>query len=187
MQVDSNAIGTGLGLTICRSIVERLGGEISVTSELQKGSCFTFTLPYEPIRNWEAEEGNSENSVKPYSFEQDCTILVADDDDNSYQLIDAMIGEEYALIQGLNGMEAVRMFEEYNPDIILMDLNMPTLDGFEATKIIRQVSPDVIIIAISAKAYEKDIKKAIDSGCNEFLAKPICKDKLIETIHKYII
>ncbi|MFR3215621.1 MAG: ATP-binding protein [Dysgonomonas mossii] len=187
MQVDSNAIGTGLGLAICRSIVERLGGEISVKSELEKGSCFTFTLPYEPTKNVEGEINNTDNSVKNYSFDQNCTILVADDDDNSYQLIDAMIGEEYTLLQGLDGVEAVRMFEEYNPDMILMDLNMPTLNGFEATKIIRQVSPDIIIIAISAKAYEKDIKKAIDSGCNEFLAKPICKDKLIETIHKYII
>lgn len=187
MQVDSNAIGTGLGLAICRSIIERLGGEISVTSELEKGSCFIFTLPYTPIDIWKTKKTIAENKIKTYSFDQNYTILVADDDNNSFHLIDAMIGEEYTLIHCLDGMEAVRMFEECNADMILMDLNMPTLDGFEAARIIRQVSSQIAIIAISAKAYEKDIKKALDSGCNEFLAKPICKDKLIEIIHKYII
>ena len=83
-------------------------------------------------------------------------------------------------------MDAVRMYEEYNPYIILMDLNMPSLDGFEATKIIRQVSSEKIIIAISANAYKDDIKKALNAGCNEFLAKPICKETLIKTIEKYI-
>lgn len=186
MQVDNNAIGTGLGLAICRSIVKRLGGDISVTSEYGKGSSFMFTLPYEQTDIKQAEENIINNSINTKSYSEDITVMVADDDENSYHLIDAMIGKEYTLYQSINGMDAVRMFEEYNPDIILMDLNMPTLDGFEATKIIRQVSSDTVIIAISARAYEEDIKRALDVGCNDFLAKPISKESLMESIQKYI-
>lgn len=184
MQVDNNAIGTGLGLAICRSIVRRLGGEMSVASVFGQGSSFAFTLPYEKTYIQQVEAVTTDTAKTPLS-NKNLTILIADDDENSHQLIDAMIGKEYTLYKALNGIDAVRMYEEYNPYLILMDLNMPSLNGLEATKIIRQVSSDIIIIAISASAYEEDIKKALDGGCNEFLTKPICKERLKETIEKY--
>lgn len=186
MQVDNNAVGTGLGLAICRSIVNRLGGEISATSEEGKGTDFIFTLPYEQTYIKQAEDIIISNSIKTNSFDKNLTILTADDDENNFHLISAMIGKEYTLYQSMNGMDAVRMFEEYNPDIILMDLYMPILNGFEATKIIRQVSQDTVIIAVSASAYNEDIQKALDAGCNDFLAKPVHKEVLMETIQKYI-
>ncbi len=186
MQVDSNAIGTGLGLTICRSIVQQLGGKISATSVFGQGSSFSFTLPYEEILTKPTEEHRSEDLINTAFINKSLTILVADDDENSHQLIEAMIGKRYTLYKALNGMETIRMYEECNPDIILMDLNMPTLNGFETTNIIRQISSDIIIIAISARAYEEDIKKALDAGCNDFLAKPISIENLTKTIEKYI-
>lgn len=185
MQVDNNAVGTGLGLTICRSIVHRLGGEISVTSEIGKGSCFTFTLPYEEQNMNEVSEIITGSLANTYSYNKNYTILVADDE-NSYRLIEAIIGKEYTLLQCQDGMNVIRMYEEYNPDMILIDLNLPTIDGFEAIKIIRKISPDITIIAISGRAYKEDIKKSLDAGCDEFLSKPICKEKLIESIQKYI-
>lgn len=186
MQVDSNAIGTGLGLAICRSIVQQLGGKITVSSVFGQGSSFNFTLPYEETYAKQVEKITTNNSDKAPLPQKNLSILVADDDENSYQLIGAMIGEKYTIYKSINGIDTVRAYEEYNPDIILMDLNMPSLDGFEATKIIRQVSSEKIIIAISANAYKDDIKKALNAGCNEFLAKPICKETLIKTIEKYI-
>lgn len=186
MQVDNNAIGTGLGLTICRSIVLQLGGKIAVNSVLGQGSTFSFTLPYKKALSKEKEEIIINNIVSTNHESKNLKILVADDDENSHQLIEAMIGKEYILYKSMNGIDAIRMYEEHNPDMILMDLYMPSLNGFETTNIIRQVSSSIAIIAISASAYEEDITKALDAGCNEFLAKPICKEALLKTIEKYI-
>ena len=186
MQVDNNAVGTGLGLAICRSIVQRLGGGMSATSDEGVGTSFMFTLPYEQTYIKQTENTIASNSIKTKSLDKSITILAVDDDENNLQLLSAMIGKEYTLYQSMNGMDAVRTFEEYNPDIILMDLYMPILNGFEATRIIRQVSPNTVIIAISASAYSEDIEKALEAGCNDFLAKPVHKEVLMETIHKYI-
>ena len=83
-------------------------------------------------------------------------------------------------------MEAVTMFDEVKPDLILMDIKMPNLDGLEATKIIRELSATVPIIAQSAFAYEQDRKAAEEAGCN-FIAKPIADDKLKAMIHKWLL
>ena len=83
-------------------------------------------------------------------------------------------------------MEAVNMFVEINPDIILMDMKMPNLDGLDATKIIRELSPGVPIIALTAFAYDHDRKAALEAGCNDFLTKPFTQEKLKETIKKWV-
>ena len=97
-----------------------------------------------------------------------------------------MFNDRFNLIRATNGMDAVTMFDEYKPDLILMDLNMPQLNGIEATKIIRQLSEDVIVIAQSAYAFDENIKEAIDAGCNDFITKPIAKEALEEIITKYL-
>ena len=84
----------------------------------------------------------------------------------------------YNLVRARDGMEAVTLFDEIKPDLILMDIKMPNLNGLEATKIIRELSPEVPIIMQSAFAYEYDRNAAKDAGCNEFITKPIAQDKL---------
>ena len=120
------------------------------------------------------------DNVKP------ACILVAEDTDSNFDLLEAILGKKHRLIRAHDGMEAVIMYDEVKPDLILMDIKMPNLDGLEATKIIRELSATVPIIAQSAFAYEQDRKAAQEAGCNDFIAKPIAQDKLKAMIKKWL-
>lgn len=114
------------------------------------------------------------------------TILIAEDTDSNFDLLNAILGRKYHLVRARDGMEAVTMYNEVNPDLILMDIKMPNLDGLEATRIIRQLSAEVPIIAQSAYAYEHDRNAAEEAGCNDFISKPIAQEKLEEKIKKWL-
>lgn len=114
------------------------------------------------------------------------TVLIAEDTDSNYILTKAILSKEYHLERAKDGMEAVNMFVEINPDIILMDMKMPNLGGLDATRIIRELSPDVPIVALTAFAYDHDRKAALDAGCNDFLTKPFTQEVLKETIKKWV-
>ena len=114
------------------------------------------------------------------------TILIAEDTDSNFDLLNAILGRKYRLVRARDGMEAVTMYDEVNPDLILMDIKMPNLDGLEATRIIRQRSAEVPIIAQSAYAYEHDRNAAEEAGCNDFISKPIAQEKLKEKIKKWL-
>lgn len=112
---------------------------------------------------------------------EQATILIAEDTDSNFDLLNAILGRKYRLVRARDGMEAVTMYDEVNPDLILMDIKMPNLDGLEATRIIRQLSAEVPIIAQSAYAYEHDRNAAEEAGCNDFISK-----KLKEKIKKWL-
>lgn len=181
--------GTGLGLSISKIIVEKLGGKIAVQSKMGTGTTFTFTLPYISANgDMKWEEKLPPASVKDNSrtSHQEMTILVAEDYQSNYDLIEAMIGKIYKLVHAHDGMEAIIFYEQYKPDLILMDIKMPNINGLDATRAIREMSADVPVIAVSAYAYEKDKIAAIESGCNDFLTKPVSADLLKMTINKYL-
>ena len=203
-KLNNHAQGTGLGLSICKSIVERLGGQISVSSIVGVGTTFTFTLPYntqETLKEVDSEmktvlykeevpqSGNggstNEGTGKGTGTGTVC-ILIAEDTDSNYDLLNAILSKQYRLVRANDGMEAVLLYDEVKPDLILMDIKMPNLDGLEATKIIRELSATVPIIAQSAFAYEHDVKAAMEAGCNDFIAKPIAQSKLKEVINKWL-
>lgn len=117
---------------------------------------------------------------------EQATILIAEDTDSNFDLLNAILGRKYRLVRARDGMEAVTMYDEVNPDLILMDIKMPNLDGLEATRIIRQLSAEVPIIAQSAYAYEHDRNAAEEAGCNDFISKPIAQDKIKEKIKKWL-
>lgn len=189
VKVDRFAPGTGLGLSICKTIVERLGGDISVTSEVGIGSVFSFRIPLLSA-DFENEEIQFQPLSKPllqYKGEEKATILVAEDIDDNFELIRVMIGSQYRLLHAKDGNQAIDLFEKYHPDLILMDIKMPEVNGLEAIRIIRRKSPSSPpIIAVSAYAYEDDKKELLDVGCNDFVTKPLDKDILLATIHKYL-
>lgn len=181
--------GTGLGLSISKIIVEKLGGKIAVQSKMETGTTFTFTLPYISANgDMKWEEKLPPASVKDNSrtSHQEMSILVAEDYQSNYDLIEAMIGKIYKLVHAHDGMEAIIFYEQYKPDLILMDIKMPNINGLDATRAIREMSADVPVIAVSAYAYEKDKIAAIESGCNDFLTKPVSADLLKMTINKYL-
>jgi len=181
---DNFTQGTGLGLPICKSIIEKLNGTISVNSTFGQGTCFTFKLPTDCIIKDEPSDGTSPNG-NPHAPGSKKVILVAEDTDSNYILLEAMIGRFFTLKRAMNGMEAVTMFQESPPDLILMDIKMPIMNGFEATKIIRTISATIPIIAQSAYAFDQDRNTAMEIGCNDFLAKPYNKAQILEIISRY--
>ena len=181
--------GTGLGLSISKIIVEKLGGKIAVQSKMETGTTFTFTLPYISANGdmkWEEKLTPASIKDNNRTSHQEMTILVAEDYQSNYDLIEAMLRKMYKLVHAHDGMEAIIFYEQYKPDLILMDIKMPNINGLDATKAIREMSASVPVIAVSAYAYEKDKIAAIESGCNEFLTKPVSADLLKMTINKYL-
>ncbi len=162
--------GVGLGLSICETIINHMRGEIGVTSKEGEGSTFWFTLPYRPIKI-------SENQVKAYKQikvqREELTILIAEDNQNSFRLLESILQNEYKILHAWNGQEAVELYKKHNPHLILMDINMPVMDGYEATKEIRNLSDSVPILAITAYAYSADKERILSNGFDGYASKPL--------------
>lgn len=170
VKLDSFAQGTGLGLSICRMIIDHLGGEMGVKSELGKGSTFWFTFPCKA-----AEKPKRENVVfEKVKVEKDrLTVLVAEDNAGNFKLFESILKNDYTIVHAWNGREAVDMFKEYEPHIVLMDINMPEMNGYEATKEIRKLSESIPIIAVTAYAFASDEERIMNSGFDAYASKPL--------------
>lgn len=114
------------------------------------------------------------------------TILIAEDVESNFLLLRAYLKNNYNLLHACNGIEAIEMFKQYHPDLILMDVKMPEMDGIKATQQIRKLSITVPIIAQTAFAFDQDRVRIIEAGCDDYLTKPISPASLKETIEKYI-
>ena len=113
-------------------------------------------------------------------------LLIAEDTDSNYLLLSLMLKKEYEVIRASNGEEAVRLCEQLQPDAVLMDIQMPVMDGLKATRQIRGTGSHVPIIAVTAYAYDRDRQKALEAGCNEYLAKPLTGDTLRQTLRRLL-
>ncbi|MGL4853449.1 MAG: hybrid sensor histidine kinase/response regulator [Phocaeicola sp.] len=184
-KLDNFTQGTGLGLSICKALIEKMRGKIEVESIEGKGTKFTVWIPCIATKtgNNIADSSQQENDCEfttTIGISSQKDILVAEDNDSNYRLLESYL-KGYRVTRAYNGQEAVEFAKQNYYDLILMDIRMPIMDGIEATKLIRAINKDVTIIAVTANAFDTDREKAIQSGCNFFIAKPL-KRKDFESV-----
>jgi CheY-like chemotaxis protein len=185
--------GYGLSLVLCKIHVEKLGGTISVESTVGIGSTFTLVLPFEGTVGGINKDRTTTStnvrtirvSARPDDMNQK-TILVAEDEDSNYELVKIVLQKRFRLLRAHNGIEAVDLNEDEHPDLILMDIRMPEMNGLDATRIIKEVNHNTPVIALSAYAFEENIREAKMAGCDEFMAKPFRVENLVDMVRKYL-
>jgi hypothetical protein len=177
--------GAGLGLSICRGIVELLGGRIWVESDPGKGSCFYFSVPLETAEDPRAEENGKKTAVPDLRNKR---ILVAEDDLSSYSLICAYLRDSGAAVNHApDGVVLMDMLAEGLPDLLLLDINLPGKDGYRCMEEIREKGYELKIIAQTAYAMQDEKKRCLASGCDGYVAKPFDRETLFQEIDRVMM
>jgi CheY-like chemotaxis protein len=194
--------GTGLGLSLVYRMVEMHGGSISVESEVDKGSRFTVSLPWNPTpgpsQRWSdtpLPPSRGESTPEPRTLQstinnqQSATILIADDNEGTIQTLSIYLDSKgYRLIIAQNGREAVLQAKKEYPDLILMDIQMPEMNGLDAIRHIRadKQLKSIPIVALTALAMPGDREHCLKAGANEYLSKPMSLKKLSKILERLL-
>ncbi len=187
--------GTGLGLTVAKYLVELMGGKIDVSSKPGKGSRFSVTIPFR-IQKQKVifQTGVDSGDGGERKSERTKRILIVDDNEINLEIENEVLKDAGFLVEtASDGSEAVKMVNQSQPgyyDLILMDIQMPVMDGYNATRAIRSIENSALsgipIIAVSANAFEEDRRKAMESGMDEHLAKPLDTTRLFQLLNKFL-
>ena len=186
--------GTGLGLSICHKFVELMGGELKVESEVDRGSVFYFQLALrEQETNKVAIAKQEWGKVIALADNQPTyRILAVDDVPPSRLLLNKLLTSiGFEVKEAGDGEAAIALWQEWQPDLILMDMRMPIMDGYEATRAIKeQIDRDrgenTIIIALTASAFEEERVEILSAGCDDFMRKPFQEGELLTKIGQYL-
>lgn len=179
-------LGTGLGMSIVKGLVELMKGSISVTSKKGVGSTFEVVIPFKIAPEIVKNAKDSKVSIKGKK------VLLVEDNDLNREIAKTLLEDEGVLVsEAVDGLDALKVFEESEIgyfDLILMDVVMPNMNGLSATRAIRElnrIDSNLPIIALSANAYAEDIKKTKDAGMDDYVSKPFKIENLVEMIDKY--
>ncbi|SCA57219.1 putative Histidine kinase [Candidatus Terasakiella magnetica] len=184
--------GAGLGLSICKGLVEKMGGVIQAESQLGKGSRFWFDIPLQKAQDDEAiielkpKQANKEKG----STERQLNLLVVEDNLINQKVVVGILSKYgHNITIANNGQEALEQVSTQPFDLILMDLQMPVMTGLEATMQLKAMDKpicDIPIIALTANAYQQDINNCLEAGMLDFIAKPFTAESLLNTIDQHI-
>ena len=178
--------GTGLGLAITARVVEQMGGKIEVESRINEGSTFTVTLDLMPtIPEQLNDEETQELNIRGHK------VLLVEDNDINAEIAMMMLKQSGIEVdRAENGQSGLERVKENHYAAVLMDIQMPIMNGYETSRAIRQLDGEYFkklpIIAISANAYDDDVKQCLEAGMNDHIAKPFNPDDLMKLLHKYI-
>jgi CheY-like chemotaxis protein len=180
--------GTGLGLAISKRLIELMGGEVGFESVAGKGSRFWFTAQLSLGKEDPAAKSRSKEQGPPREQNRGSILVVEDNRINQKVLSHQLMNLGYAIEVAENGAEAVAKIKARRYDLIFMDVQMPVMDGFQATQEIRNLGEDsssIPIVAVTANAFQSEKEKCFSLGMDDYLSKPVDKDRLRETLDRW--